>query len=175
MDQQITIRRCTVADAAVLSELAKRTFEATFTGTCTEEDMVGFQEQYYNIAQMTRELSDPDDLIFFALSGEEPIGYIRFGENEVPFDYDRSLRALELNRLYIDVAFKGKGIAQQMMDFYLQYANDHGYRLLWLGVWEYNYRAQAFYKKYGFAFNGFTHPFPVGSTPQTDQWWSCTL
>lgn len=158
-------------DAASLSALARRTFADTFTGTCTDEDLAHFLEEYYNTNRMAAELSDPDDLIFFALSGDVPVAYMRFGVHEVPFEYDRSLNALELNRLYIDTGFQGKGVAQQLMNFYLQYARKHGYRFLWLGVWEHNLRAQAFYKKYGFAFNGHTHPFPIGGTPQTDQWW----
>ena len=38
---------------------------------------------------------------------------------------------------------------------------------LWLGVWERNPRAQAFYRTCGFAVVG-THTFVVGSDPQTD-------
>lgn len=172
MDQQIVIRRCTVADAPALSALAMRTFEHTFTGTCTEEDMAHFLSHYYNVAQMSKELSDPADHIFFAMHQDQPIGYIRFGENEVPFDYDRSLKPLELNRLYIDASFKGMGVARQLMDLYESFAAEHGYQMLWLGVWEHNQRAQAFYRKYGFTFTGHTHPFPVGNTPQTDEWWA---
>ena len=40
-------------------------------------------------------------------------------------------------------------------------------RELWLGVWERNLRAQAFYRKHGFRKVG-TQIFVVGTDPQTD-------
>ncbi len=41
---------------------------------------------------------------------------------------------------------------------------------MFLGVWERNERAKAFYKKWGFADTGVRHNFPIGNTPQTDHW-----
>jgi GNAT superfamily N-acetyltransferase len=56
------------------------------------------------------------------------------------------------------------------MDFIIDYALQHKFEVLWLGVWEHNFRAQKFYEKYGFVNSGHTHDFPIGSTPQTDFW-----
>jgi ribosomal protein S18 acetylase RimI-like enzyme len=56
------------------------------------------------------------------------------------------------------------------MEFYLDYAIQNQYQCLWLGVWEHNMRAQNFYVKYGFADSGYRHDFPIGNTPQTDNW-----
>jgi ribosomal protein S18 acetylase RimI-like enzyme len=47
-------------------------------------------------------------------------------------------------------------------------AKARGARELWLGVWERNERAQAFYRKCGFRAVG-TQIFVVGNDPQTDQ------
>ena len=168
----LAIRRATVADAEMLSALAMRTFYDTFTGTCTEEDMGHFLNQYYNAAQITRELADPNDHIYLMMNGEQAAGYIRFGVNEVPFDYNKNLKALELNRLYVDKDYKGKGIGRKLTDLYENYGRDHGYKLLWLGVWEHNYAAQKFYAANGYAYTGVDHPFPIYKTPQTDQWWA---
>ena len=49
-------------------------------------------------------------------------------------------------------------------------ATEKKYEAVWLGVWEHNIRAQKFYGKYGFEDSGYTHDFPIGSTPQTDKW-----
>jgi diamine N-acetyltransferase len=56
------------------------------------------------------------------------------------------------------------------MNLVLKYAADHAYEVVWLGVWEHNKKAQKFYAKYGFVNSGHTHDFPIGNTPQTDQW-----
>jgi ribosomal protein S18 acetylase RimI-like enzyme len=168
----INIRKCTPDDALALSVLAKSTFFDTFTGTCTEEDMEVFLEQFYSEQRMKEELSSKENYYFFALIDEQPAGYIRFLENPVPYEYPQHLQALELNRLYIDKAYKGLGIGKQLVDIYELFAKENGYNYLWLGVWEFNFKAQAFYKKMGYCYTGFGHPFPINNTPQTDQWWS---
>jgi len=106
---------------------------------------------------------------------DTPVGFLRFLESPVPFPCNTCTRALELNRLYVDQSYKGKGVAQELMDYYLQFAADNRYDFLWLGVWEHNYRAQAFYRRYGFSFTGHRHPFPIGNTPQTDEWWALEI
>jgi ribosomal protein S18 acetylase RimI-like enzyme len=43
----------------------------------------------------------------------------------------------------------------------------HRSDVVWLGVWERNPRAIAFYRKFGFREVG-THVFPLGNDPQRD-------
>jgi ribosomal protein S18 acetylase RimI-like enzyme len=165
---EITIRRILIAEAPVLSKMAKQTFYDTFTGTCTEEDMQAFLEQYYNLEQIKKELSNPDDYCFFAEINGEPVGYIRFMEDSSNFAEVNKWKSLELKRLYVLKEYHGKGIAQKLMEFFIAFAEQYQYELVWLGVWEYNFRAQKFYSKYGFINSGHTHDFPIGDTPQTD-------
>ena len=56
------------------------------------------------------------------------------------------------------------------MNFALDFASEKKYEMMWLGVWEHNEKAKAFYKKFGFEDTGFNHLFPIGNTPQTDNW-----
>jgi GNAT superfamily N-acetyltransferase len=171
MNHSLAIRRCAMPDSPMLSHLAARTFYDTFADTCTEEDMHSFLEQHYHEQQLAGELANPADHYYFAEINSRPVGYLRFGENPVPFPYNKALKPLELNRLYVDVQYHGQSVAKQLMQFFEDYAAANGYTLLWLGVWEFNERAQAFYKKWGYRFNGHKHPFPIGGTPQTDEWW----
>jgi ribosomal protein S18 acetylase RimI-like enzyme len=46
-------------------------------------------------------------------------------------------------------------------------ARQAGHQTIWLGVWERNGRARAFYRKWDFRAVG-EHVFQVGSDPQTD-------
>jgi diamine N-acetyltransferase len=167
---QITIRRALLADAAALSEISKQTFYDTFTGTCTEADMQSFLENYFNLNQVQRELSNEKDFYYLAESGGSVIGYLRFMEDYENFPDMKQWKSLELKRIYVLKEFHGKGIAQMLMDYTLQYAKDNSYEVVWLGVWEHNNRAQKFYEKYGFVNSGHTHDFPIGNTPQTDCW-----
>lgn len=167
---EITIRRIVLADALALAEISRQTFYDTFTGTCTEADMEVFLTDYYNLAQVQTELSNADDFYFFALINGEPIGYMRFMEDYTNLPLVKQWKALELKRLYVVKEYHGKGIAQKLMDFFIGYAVQNKYQLVWLGVWENNMKAQNFYAKYGFVNSGHTHNFPIGSTPQTDNW-----
>ena len=49
----------------------------------------------------------------------------------------------------------------------LEEAAGGGYETLWLGVWEHNLRAIAFYRRWGFETVG-SHTFLLGSDEQTD-------
>ena len=166
----ITIRRITIDDVAELSAMAKQTFFDTFTGTCTEEDMQNFLDNYFNEAQLAKEVNNPDDLYFFAEADGKPVGYIRFMEDYSNLPLMRQWKALELKRIYVLKEFHGMGIAQQLMDFMMDFVVKENYKAVWLGVWEHNLRAQKFYEKYGFVNSGHTHDFPIGNTPQTDFW-----
>ncbi|MBS1510468.1 MAG: GNAT family N-acetyltransferase [Bacteroidetes bacterium] len=167
---EITIRKITPEDVPVLAQMAQQTFYDTFTGTCTEEDMQGFLKEYFNEEQLGKEVANENDLYFFALADGIPAGYIRFMEDYSGLSLMKQWKALELKRIYVLKEFHGKGIAQALIDFFLDYARQQQYQVVWLGVWEHNYRAQKFYEKYGFVNSGHTHDFPIGNTPQTDYW-----
>jgi len=166
----IRLRRITLRDAAVLATMAQATFYDTFHGTCTEADMQSFLNTYFNLDQTRKELSDPDDLFYFAEVDGVPAGYIRMMEDYRSFEMMEKWKALELKRIYVSKEFQGRKVAQALMDFVLTYAAEHHYEVVWLGVWELNHRALKFYGKYGFEDSGYTHPFPIGQTPQTDKW-----
>jgi len=74
---------------------------------------------------------------------------------------------IELVRLYVSRKHLGGGVGAALMRVCINEASRHGHRTLWLGVWEHNHRAQAFYRKWNFREVG-THVFQLGDDPQTD-------
>ncbi|MEI9934706.1 MAG: GNAT family N-acetyltransferase [Ferruginibacter sp.] len=166
----VTIRKIELKDAEILSALAKQTFYDTFVGTCTDEDMQQFLEEYYNVEKIKSELIIEDSFNFFAEADNVPVGYICFMEDYTDFPFMKKWKAIELKRLYLLKDFHGKGIAQQLMNLFFDHAIKNNYEVAWLSVWEHNYKAQKFYSKYGFEYSGNQHPFPIGNTPQTDMW-----
>lgn len=167
---EIIIRRVTIADVDVLTEIARQTFYDTFTGTCTDADMQSFLDQYYNRVQLGAELSNPETWCFFAETSGKPVAYLQFMEDYRNFPLMKKWKALELKRIYVRKEYHGQGIAQKLMDHILTHAAQQNYEVVWLGVWEHNVRAQKFYEKYGFVKSGHTHDFPIGNTAQTDIW-----
>ena len=167
---EINIRRIVAADVPVLAGIARKTFYDTFTGTCSEKDMQGFLAEYYSEERLGREVAIADNYFYFAEIDGKPAGYLQFMEDYSGFPLMQKWKALELKRIYVLQEFHGQGLAARMMDFVMEHARAGQYEVVWLGVWEHNDRAQKFYKKYGFVDSGYTHDFPIGDTPQTDNW-----
>ncbi len=167
------IRRASTDDAPILSKISGEWFRDQFDGTCTLEDMDTFIKDCFSEAAIREEIEDLENEYYILESdNSEPLAYIRM-KPQVPEKLKPLLdeTPMELKRFYIAPEQKGKGIAQQMMDFTLDRIRELGIRMVVLSVWEYNVRAQLFYQKYGFRDTNITHDFPIESTPQTDRWY----
>jgi ribosomal protein S18 acetylase RimI-like enzyme len=168
--QVLHIRRAVADDAKLIAELSAITFFDTFKGTCTDDDMQGFIKDYFSIEQVEKELQDNDDFYFIAFINGNPAGYIRMKEEVSDVEIINKHRGIELKRIYVLKEYHSKKIGAALMNFALDFATEKNYELIWLGVWEHNERARAFYNKFGFEDSGVMHPFPIGNTPQTDVW-----
>ncbi len=161
------IRRATAEDAAALAALALKTFVDTFAATNRAEDLDAYVREFFGEAQQQREIENPD---LVTLVAEPDAALIAFAQlRPTP---DHAAGDVEVVRFYVDQAHHGRGIAQSLMDVVLAEAHALGGRTLWLGVWERNARAIAFYTKCGFVKVG-SHPFILGTDLQTD--WEMAL
>jgi diamine N-acetyltransferase len=165
---EVILRRLSLNDVPALSRIAKKTFYDSFSGTCTPEDMNHFLELYYNEKVLAKEMADSEMHYYFAEIDGVVAGYILYKENNPGFEEMKNKKSIELKRLYVLSSFHGKGVAQKMMDSFLEYVKTNTFEIAFLGVWEYNCRAQYFYAKYGFKNTNYKHNFPVGNTPQKD-------
>jgi ribosomal protein S18 acetylase RimI-like enzyme len=170
MTGSIEILRATPDDAQLISELSAVTFFDTFKGTCTDEDMQGFIEQYFNKEQVLSELQNANDFYFIAFVDGRAAGYVRIKEEVSDVEIIKKRKAIELKRIYVLKEYHLRKVGAALMNFALDFAKQKNYDLIWLGVWEHNERAKSFYKKFGFEDSGVEHPFPIGNTPQTDVW-----
>jgi GNAT superfamily N-acetyltransferase len=169
----VTIRLATVADAAVLAELAGSTFYDTFAPNNDPGDMAIHLARAYGVEQQTSELNDPGMITLLAEEGSTALAYAQLRGDHVP-DCVAGPRPIELWRFYVSREWHGRGVAQQLMDRVKLAARHHGAQTLWLGVWERNDRARAFYAKCGFADVG-EHIFLFGTDPQTDRVMAASL
>ena len=162
----MNIRPATPSDAEVLADLARRTFHDTFAATNDPTDMALYLSRAYGIDQQTRELEDRDISTLLVESSGEAVAFAQLRTGQVP-DCVTGPKPIELWRFYVDREWHGRGIAQQLMTRVKAVARERGAGTLWLGVWERNDRARAFYGKCGFADVG-EHIFLFGTDPQTD-------
>jgi ribosomal protein S18 acetylase RimI-like enzyme len=161
----VIIRRATPADAATLAALARSTFLETFLPNNRKEDVEAYVEATYSEAQQRAEIERTDTITLLAVEDGNAIAFAQVRRAPAP-EGD-----IELARFYVDAAFHGRGIAQALMRACEDAAHALGGTTFWLGVWEHNVRAQAFYAKCGFRKVG-SHPFLMGSDLQTDELWS---
>lgn len=162
------IRRAHEGDAETLTDLAVRTFRDTFAGTCSDVDLEMYIQGALTVQRLSEELSAPGNSFFLAIddSVDLPVGYVklRTGTSEPCVS---GPGVIELERLYVDRQVIGHGVGAALMRTALDAARTTGHRTVWLGVWEYNHRAIAFYERWGFRVVG-DHAFRVGSDDQTD-------
>ena len=163
----MTIRTASAVDADVISELARRTFYDTFAATNDAADMALHLAQSYSPEIQTREITDRDITTLVVEEGGQAIAYAQVRADHVP-DCVTGPAPVELWRFYVDRAWHGRGIAGPLMDRVKLEARQRGAQTLWLGVWERNDRARAFYAKCGFNDAG-EHIFLFGTDPQTDR------
>lgn len=163
----ISVRTGEERDAPALAELAARTFLDAFAADNRPEDMALHVSRAYGPAQQRRELLDPDLTTLLAEVDGELAGYAQLRVGAPP-DCVTGDAPVELWRFYIARHWHGHGVAQALMRRVEDEARRRGAATLWLGVWERNARALAFYLKTGFADAG-AHVFLLGTDAQTDR------
>ncbi len=164
----ISIRQAPFDDTEFLTELAYTTFWDAFHDhpKNAPDDLAAYMAQAFSSEQTQAELADDRNIFLIAGIEGEPAGYAKLtiGAFEEGITADRPI---ELNRLYSHQNFIGKGVGQALMDECFGRGRLEGCDVMWLGVWEYNPRAQRFYEKNGFRIVG-KHVFQLGSDPQID-------
>jgi ribosomal protein S18 acetylase RimI-like enzyme len=162
----IDVRRATESDANALAGIAERTFRDTFADSNTAEDMNLHCESAYGAPIQRREILDPRWVNLLAESGGALIGFAQLRLLQ-PKDGVAAERPSELYRIYVSREWHGRGVAQELMREVLAAAVAAQSDGMWLGVWERNLKAQAFYRKFGFEAVG-EHVFLVGQDRQRD-------
>lgn len=168
----VTLRLATAADAALLADFGRRTFAEAFSGNNDPVRMAQYMAQAYGVEQQAAELAEPQAFTLIAEVAGETAGYARMRvrtEPGIPGDHP-----IEVHRFYTDRHWHGKGVATVLMEACLAEARQRGHDVVWLGVWEHNPRAQAFYRKWGFEQVG-THVFLLGDEVQTDLLMACRM
>ena len=163
----LTVRQANIVDLDQLISLASTTFYDTFAAVNKPEDMAMYMESSFHPKQVRSELLDERNVFLIAESEGVAAGYAKVRKAEPPEELADAY-SVEIERVYVSREFLGKRVGQALMDACLQLATDWGCDLVWLGVWERNARAIAFYEKYGFETFG-QHPFVLGADHQTDR------
>lgn len=160
------IRAAVPADAKALAELQETTFRATFGASNSAENMDMHCRLSYGEHIQREELEDPVLHILVAEHDGELVAFAQLRMGHAP-GCIMAARPGEIQRLYVADGWHGKGLAQALMDACTGELRRQNADAVWLGVWEHNPRAIAFYRKCGFTQVG-DHVFVLGEDPQRD-------
>ena len=160
------IRPLTPDDLPALVQLSRQTFTEAFGPQNKPENLDTYVSAAFSEAQLGEEVRDPRARFFLALAETTPVGYAKLRQGNPPPELER-YRAIEIQRIYALASAKGRGVGKSLMRSCLDAARSEGYQVVWLGVWEHNPRAIAFYRQWGFEAFG-AYPFPFGDEIQTD-------
>jgi diamine N-acetyltransferase len=162
----IIIRYATAEDAGMIADISRQTFYETFGFRNTKENMDRFMREQFSREILMDEVIDPANIFIVAMDSDAVVGYAKL-KTESTTEGIKGRLALEISRIYVLNSHLGTGIGPDLMRKSIFTAKDMKCDVLWLGVWEKNPRAIAFYTKWGFEKFG-EHFFKLGDDMQTD-------
>ena len=160
------IRPCTEHDVNTLREISIQTFSETCEHDNEEEHLQAYLKKAYNSEKLRKELSNPNSFFYFIEHQEKVAGYLKVNVKDAQTEA-MGKNALEIERIYIRKEFQKLGLGKELLSHAVGVAHEHQVSTIWLGVWEENKNALAFYKKSGFVKRG-QHSFFMGEDEQID-------
>ncbi len=132
----------------------------------TTENMEFFLEHHFSTEKLSSEIKNADSWFFFARYRENVVAYLKINRAEAQTVLPND-KGLEIERIYVDQAHKGRGIGKLLIEKAVEWAVKTKAAYVWLGVWEKNETAIRFYENNGFSQYS-DHIFTLGDDDQTD-------
>ncbi|WP_181350198.1 GNAT family N-acetyltransferase [Thalassobacillus sp. CUG 92003] len=162
----ITMKKCTLEDARKLQKVGYDTFKETFEEQNSPENLKAYLEESFNLKQVVKELSNHLSHFFIVSFNDEVAGYLKVNTGDAQSE-TMDEESLEIERIYIINKFQKQGLGTYLFNKAMNMAMEMDKQRIWLGVWEHNENAIAFYKKLGFIQTG-EHTFFMGDEEQKD-------
>lgn len=162
----MTLKECTLADLHELQKISIETFTETFKDQNSPEHLNAYLKKAYNLSQLEQELANPSSQFFLIHFNQEVAGYLKVNTGEAQSE-EMGDDSLEVERIYVKKKFQKHGLGKQLLNKAMEIAINQQKKAIWLGVWEENENAIAFYQKKGFVQTG-AHSFFMGDDEQID-------
>ena len=164
----VTVRDATIDDAARLAAFGARTFAATYEHANDPAETAAHLARTFGDEKQRAEIEDPSrHMLVVDVDGALGAYALLHHGALCPVEWTSGPQ-VELERIYVDGVWQGRGLADALMDAILEKAAGAGAESIWLSVWEENPRAIRFYERRGFREIGAT-VFVYGNEPQTDK------
>ena len=160
------IRLATGDDASALACLAEACFRDAFSWYNTASDMDLYCRSNYGAAIQAAEIACSGKVTLVAESAGELIGFCQLHPHRGN-DHVEAIAPIEVYRLYVVRPWQSLRVGRALLEHAWQVASDCRCDVVWLGVWEHNPGAIAFYRRLGFVEVG-EQSFQLGTDVQRD-------
>jgi ribosomal protein S18 acetylase RimI-like enzyme len=160
------LERVSLADLPELRKMSIKTFIDAFSSGTSAENMKKYVDSALSVEKLTVELQQADSQFYFGVLNNIRVGYLKLNFRQAQTEL-KEPTGMEIERIYVLSEHQGKKIGQSFMDKAFSIARENRMKYMWLGVWEKNTGAIAFYKRHGFE-EFSAHAFMMGTEEQTD-------
>lgn len=162
------VRPATLADTKSIVDLGVHVFSVTFGHSVEPHELQAFLDEAYSVEAVTKDLNDPNkDTILATDPAGDILGFAMLTRGSVEPCVADFEGTVELQRIYTYPKAHGTGAGKLLADKLEEMAREQGFKHIWLGVWEENFRAKKAYGKWGYKPVG-NHDFVVGTVAQRD-------
>ena len=170
----IKYKKAALGDEHAISLLGAATFLETFAGMICGKAIIQHCAHEHSVHAYQTAISQPEERVWLATldPGEAPIGYLHLCKPDLPIqicDND-----LEIKRIYILKKVQGLGVGRCLMKLAIDHARTGRAQHIFLGVYDANTAAMAFYEHLGFSRVG-ERIFQVGDQRYHDWIYALTL
>lgn len=163
---RIAVKKAIKSDIPNLQKLASDSFYVTYGPYNASHVLDDYVAKHFSGEQLHREFDDPKNHFYVSEHEGQLTGYMKLREDSLP-KCRLDGNPLEIERIYAHPQLKRRGIGGALINAAVERANSMGYTGVWLGVFQQNKPAVAFYKKQGFTIAG-DAIFMMGDDPQKD-------
>jgi diamine N-acetyltransferase len=144
------IRTATPEDASLLAAFAAQAFADTYRDLSDAQEIADYVAEHFRPEVIAAVIRDTSCTVLLAWLDDQLAGYAIVKAEPAPACV-AGPAPIHLWRIYLGSAFIGRGLGAALMHEVHAVARQRGARTLWLGVYDRNVRAVAFYERFGFA------------------------
>jgi GNAT superfamily N-acetyltransferase len=147
---EVTYRTAVEPDALSLSVLATQVFLDTYATQGVRPAVAREVRRYLSEEAFAELLTQPRHSLLIAEREDHLLGFAQLTHGQTHALLPSEARAAELNRLYVQRPFLGRGIGKELLARAEALAGEEGAEILWLSAWTGNAHALRFYESRGY-------------------------
>lgn len=145
----ISIKKATLIDLTLLTQLAKTSFIESHGHSGPEKDINSYVEKNFTLEIVETEIKDPKNNYYIIYYNNKAAGFSNIIFN-APYESIKEETITKLSRLYLTKEFTGLKLGKALFEFNVTLSKQNAQTGMWLYVWTENKPALRFYEKAGF-------------------------